>query len=73
MFDTGGQGRFNLAKNYIQGVDGVFLVYDCTDTVSFEQTTGWLKNIVDTAQEDVLLKLVANKVDMKEERIITQE
>ena len=49
------------------------MVYDCTDTVSFEQTTGWLKNIVETAQEDVQLKLVANKVDMKEERIITQE
>ena len=64
VFDTGGQGRFNLAKNYIQGVDGVFLVYDCTDTISFEHTTQWLQNINELAAENVKLKLVANKVDM---------
>ena len=43
---------------------GILLVYDCTNELSFNNITNWLKQIEAHASEDVQKVLVANKTDL---------
>ena len=44
--DTAGQERFNtITHSYYRGANGVLLVYDVTDSKSFDNLSKWLRNI----------------------------
>ena len=63
--DTAGQERFkSIASNYMKKANGIILVYDITDRMTF-------KNI--DSQNSKPIILIGNKSDKIEERCITQE
>jgi len=44
--DTAGQERFHtITTSYYRGANGIMLVYDITNTKSFENISKWLRNI----------------------------
>ena len=46
LWDTAGQERFqSLTRQYIQGADGVILVYDITDSNSLQEAKDWFNRL----------------------------
>lgn len=46
QWDTAGQDRFkNITSSYYRGADGIVVMYDITDGVSFQGVQGWLNEI----------------------------
>ena len=71
IWDTAGQERFrNLTKGFYKKADGVILVYDLTDSESFEQIEYWKDQIKEHAKATVVIVIVGNKSDMPEERAV---
>ena len=65
LWDTAGQERFQtVTANYYKGAEGVLLVYDSTDPMSFNNVRNWLKQIEQNAEPDILKVLVENKSDL---------
>ncbi len=75
LWDTAGQERFkNIAHQYFNGADGVFLVFDVTDKISFENVTGWIKQMLNyTSIEKTGMILLGNKIDAESKRVIQKE
>uniref|UniRef100_A0A915LDZ6 Ras-related protein Rab-13 n=1 Tax=Romanomermis culicivorax TaxID=13658 RepID=A0A915LDZ6_ROMCU len=74
IWDTAGQERFHtITTSYYRGAMGIMLVYDITNTKSFENITKWLRNIDQHANSDVERMLLANKCDVVDKRVITKE
>ena len=74
IWDTAGQDRFRaITRNYYRGSNGILLIYDVTEEKSFEHIRDWIAKIRDEASEDIIIYLVANKIDNNNKRIITNE
>ena len=66
IWDTAGQERFRtITSSYYRGAHGIIIVYDVTDTVSFDNVKQWLNEIQLYASEDVSRLLVGNKADVE--------
>jgi small GTP-binding protein len=61
-----GQERFKtITPVYYKSVDGVVLVYDITDSKTFENVEYWLQNLSEHADRNKMsFVLAANKVDL---------
>ena len=67
--DTAGQERFNtITHSYYRGANGVLLVYDVTDSKSFDNLSKWLRNI-----EEVCKNLFYLDTDIEFIKLISQE
>eukprot|EP00485_Elphidium_margaritaceum_P004880 CAMPEP_0202689270 /NCGR_PEP_ID=MMETSP1385-20130828/4571_1 /ASSEMBLY_ACC=CAM_ASM_000861 /TAXON_ID=933848 /ORGANISM="Elphidium margaritaceum" /LENGTH=217 /DNA_ID=CAMNT_0049344381 /DNA_START=59 /DNA_END=712 /DNA_ORIENTATION=- len=74
IWDTAGQERFRtITTAYYRGAQGILLVYDVTDERSFLNIRTWMRNIETHSSGDIEKILVANKVDLKDERVISSE
>ena len=74
IWDTAGQDRFRtITKHYYKGMHGIILIYDVTDRRTFESIRNWVSIIREVATEKVTIYLVANKIDMKENRKVERE
>ena len=49
------------------------LVYDVTDEKTFKNIPKWIQKTQELASPDVIKMLVANKCDLKKQRVITRE
>jgi len=49
------------------------IVYDVTDEKSFKNVPKWIRKIKELSNPNVQKVLVANKCDLKQERLITKE
>lgn len=73
IWDTCGQERYNtLAKNMFKGTQGIILVYDISNRDTFINVKKWSNFIKDSAENDVCVLLVGNKLD-KNNREVTYE
>lgn len=64
IWDLGGQESFrNLRKLYLEGANGALLVYDCTQTKSFEKLQDWIQDFRNARGNEPVL-LIGNKVDL---------
>ena len=71
IYDTAGQERYNsIAKNYIRNADGILLFFDVTKKESFEDVEKWISTIEDTIGNDSEVMLIANKIDVADNRVI---
>ena len=52
---------------------GIMLVYDITNSKSFDNIAKWLRNIQEHANEDVEKMILGNKCDMEDKRVIPKE
>ena len=76
MWDSSGQERFkNLVVSAAKNTQGIFFVYDVTFTKSFEDLQGWIDNVNKVKDNTVGFPFIilANKVDLAEERKISHE
>lgn len=71
VWDTAGQERFRtITTSYYRGASGVLVVFDVTDEMSFEKIRYWLNELKEHATPGIPFLLVANKIDMRAERVI---
>jgi len=72
IWDTAGQERFKtITSSYYRGSHGIFVVYDITDPVSFNNVRVWLNEIAKyMQQEDYKVLLVGNKADQVSSRAV---
>ena len=74
IWDTAGQERFrNIAKNYYQSSDGFIIVYDITNSESFQTLDYWIEEIKSNSHEFTKMILVGNKCDLEDERQVKKE
>ena len=74
IWDTAGQERFRtITHTFYKQAEGVLLVFDVTDKTSYENLHGWINRIHEHANENIIKYLIANKIDMNEERKVTKE
>lgn len=76
-WDTAGQERFRtITTAFFRGANGIMVMYDVTDDVSFANISHWMKT-VDTNSADLKLgltrMLVATKCDLNDRRLISTE
>ena len=65
LWDTAGQERFQtITANYYKGAEGVILVYDASQSLTFTNVRNWLKQIDQNADQGIMKMLVANKSDL---------
>jgi len=74
IWDTAGQERFRtITTAYYRGAMGIMLVYDITNTKSFDNIKNWIRNIEEHASSDVEKMILGNKCDMNDKRVVTEE
>jgi len=74
IWDTAGQERFHtITTSYYRGAMGIMLVYDITNSKSFDNIAKWLRNIDEHANEDVEKMILGNKCDMQDKRVVSKE
>mmetsp|Transcript_45206 Transcript_45206/g.61314 ORF Transcript_45206/g.61314 Transcript_45206/m.61314 type:complete len:99 (+) Transcript_45206:124-420(+) len=73
IWDTAGQERFRtLTHSFYKNANGVILVYDVTNEASYHSIKTWLQSIKDNADPNICKVLVANKIDMRDDRKISE-
>jgi len=74
IWDTAGQERFRtITHSFYKQAEGILLVFDVTDRVSFDSIHSWVSSIHEHSDEKVIKYLVANKIDMTDSRKISKE
>ena len=75
FFDTSGQERYkSLPASYFRNIQGILLMYDITEKKSFDHVNVWLNMIKDfQGGKTVPIVLLGNKIDLKNERKISNE
>ncbi|KAI5950892.1 SEC4 [Candida jiufengensis] len=74
VWDTAGQERFRtITTAYYRGAMGIVLIYDVTDSRSFENVENWFQTVTQHANEDAQIFLVGNKSDDEVGRQVSKE
>ncbi|KNE60906.1 small GTP-binding protein domain [Allomyces macrogynus ATCC 38327] len=75
IWDTAGQERFRtLTSSFYRGASVVFVVFDVTERESFENLDSWFTEVRQyCGKNGVLTCIVANKCDMAERVVTTDE
>jgi small GTP-binding protein len=74
VWDTAGQESFrSITRSYYRGAIGALLVYDITNSSTFENLPTWLKDSLDATNQNIGLVLVGNKADLESERQVNKE
>lgn len=71
LWDTAGQERFrSLAPMYYRDANFAIICYAINDEASFEAVRGWYDGVLADCQSLPEIYLVANKLDLENERVI---
>lgn len=79
LWDTAGQETYkSITRSYFRGASGALLVFDISRRSTFESATGWLNDLQQIAEEDIVVILVGNKSDLADKegdnkRAVTKE
>ncbi|CAF1324403.1 unnamed protein product [Rotaria magnacalcarata] len=74
IWDTAGQERYRaLGPLYFREANGAILVFDITDEDSFNRVKDWVKQLRRVLGDDVVLCIVANKMDLEKDRHISMQ
>ena len=74
LWDTAGQERYkSITAAYYKGAKGALVVYDVTSKTTFENIDKWMSEIKEKASPDMKVMIVGNKIDLKEERVVSTE
>ena len=72
IWDTAGQERFrSVTKSYYRGAAAAILVYDITNTKSFEKIPLWINDAKTLSSQDISLLLLGNKCDLNSARAVS--
>jgi small GTP-binding protein len=74
FWDTAGQERYrSITSAYYKGSHGILVVYDITNSDSFEHVTNWIQEIYKNVGNNIPILLVGNKSDLDYKRVISIE
>lgn len=74
LWDTAGQERFrSLIPSYIRDSSIAVVVFDITNRASFLNCEQWIQDVRNERGTDVVIMLVANKLDLSERRQVSKE
>jgi len=74
IWDTAGQESFrSITRSYYRGAAGAILVFDVTRRETFTHLNRWLEETRNNGNPEMVVVLVANKVDIEGRRVITKE
>lgn len=76
IWDSSGQERFrSIVVSSAKNTNGIFLVYDVTSQKTFDDLQGWIQSIEEEAKDLKTFPFIimANKIDLEEERVISHE
>jgi Ras-related protein Rab-11A len=74
LWDTGGQERFSsIRPMYYRGSLGTVLVFDLTNSASFEHLPQWIEEVRSNIKADIPILLVGNKSDLVDQRAVSIE
>ena len=69
IFDTAGQEKYrSLTKSYYKQAQGIILVFDLTNEISFSKLNKWINEINENT-ENVVIILVGNKADSSDRKV----
>jgi len=73
IWDLGGQESFkSLRSLYLEGANGALVIFDMTDTNTFEKLNEWIQDFR-KARGDAPIILIGNKSDLKNQIKITEK
>ncbi|PAA88806.1 hypothetical protein BOX15_Mlig000059g2 [Macrostomum lignano] len=65
LWDTAGQERFrSITKQYFRKADGIVIVYDVTNSVTYLHLREWMESVVEGAEDNAVKMVLGNKVDL---------
>lgn len=74
IWDTAGQERYRtITSAYYRGADGIIMAYDVTSRESFNHINDWFNEVNRYASENTAKIIVATKIDLKSERVVSSE
>lgn len=75
IWDTAGQERYHsLAPMYYRGAQAAVVVYDITNSKTFQKAVNWIKELKQQANSQIIMVLTGNKADMaSEKRAVSRE
>ncbi|WOK97040.1 ras-related protein RABA5a-like [Canna indica] len=74
IWDTAGQERFKAVTSaYYRGAVGALVVYDISRRQTFDSIGRWLNELHTHSDMNVVIILVGNKTDLKDEREVNTE
>ena len=74
IWDTCGQEKYkSLIKNYYQNSSLAIIVYSVIDQNSFQDVNEWYKEVKLNTSPDCKIFLIANKVDLPERKVSTEQ
>ena len=74
IWDTAGQERYRaITSAYYRGALGAIIVYDITNTKSYENVELWIDELRQHTDDKIVLMLVGNKVDLRHLRAVEKE
>ncbi|GMM45505.1 Rab family GTPase [Pichia kluyveri] len=74
IWDTAGQERYRaITAAYYRGAAGALVVYDITNSDSYENVSKWLKEMKDNSDANIVIALVGNKSDLGHLRAVPTE
>ena len=75
IWDSSGQERFrDIVVSSAKNTNGIFLIYDVTSQKTFDDLQGWIESIEKAKDLKTFpFIIMANKIDLEEERIISHE
>ena len=75
IWDSSGQERFkSIVISSARNTNGIFLFYDVTSQETFDDLQGWIKSIEEAKDLKTFpFIIMANKIDLEDKRVITQE
>ncbi|MFX0029583.1 MAG: GTP-binding protein [Candidatus Hermodarchaeota archaeon] len=72
IWDTGGQERFSsIRPMYYRGSLGALLIFDLTNSASFEHLPQWIEEVRANVKIEIPLLLVGNKSDLVDQRAVS--
>ena len=75
IWDTAGQERYrSVTKMFYKDANAAILVYDITSKYSYEELKKyWVEQVLDSAPQDIILAIIANKYDLFEKEQVDEE
>jgi len=72
IWDTAGQERFHsLGPIYYRDAETAVIVYDITNSQTFERAQSWVLELKRQVDRDIILVLIGNKLDLENERQVS--
>ena len=74
IWDTAGQEKFrHITYQFYRQADGIILGFDLTNEKTYKSISNWVQSIYKVKDQDTPVVIVGNKVDLEEQRVVTQD